>query len=870
MMTTDDCQEWLINRTINPRTRRKIKPSGPVYKQLQKECEDNPSATQPPGSSAGEECEEWLKDPSVNPRTRRKIKPDGPVYKQLQRECGVPSAMTIVPDVNASCSKIEVASLPTTLIEPKMDVSIPLNNDARVKKNEYLSSLKFARSNNEGDYLKAFGNVFRKVNNRSFNFFNSMIKYVPNFVYVFNDLVTEPYIDLDNDNLILDKTMLFDLVMIQITLNLFPNNNVQLKKDPKLCALKCDQVTCDLVTINGTKYYRPHSQCRYCFTPDSYIVSNTNAEETDFLDEFLKNQKFTRDIKDDLKLVEYIKLIEHLYLHHGNRVIKNILRQISLPDHKDHKADNTFPFPLKREKDTFYFNVTSVIETEKNIENFLNITKYNFNLRNKEDVERMGLDKLPFALLFHPDFNPEQLTIDPSFVLGPYVVKYNPHKLFKNTNYVYFVSVSSYIDPLFFEMFQNMRECTFLNSSDLSNSDQINLRSQLATLSVIDINPDFIFNVNADSIRSLFFDDDEHHDDINEASNIDLSLFEAFYKRMSSKPDTLTIRNFNTVAFPESFAFLESTLFFRFIHCNITSFHPSLFTTRFLDVNFEDCNLSVNSVRSFADNIGTIPIEQRPRITYSLRDQVGGDNLQLPIKDIIELIFALDKNTSPPLFQNITCEGPLTAWLNRIYNDSSTTIVRQLIPHIIEMLYEMERNSEFMEESCNIVEGATATCGDRMIMSILYVSLQFKTHILANQLDKVEEIADFLVRGPFIMSELEKIARAKINTLYVVDEIEVYLGYPIKLRDRFNIPIETRDMLYYACSSISRVDLANAVATIETKLRNKTLIADFLSTQPLWTKIVYARNPDIFEDVNTLQDNLLKETKQIIAPFNYI
>jgi hypothetical protein len=186
------------------------------------------------------------------------------------------------------------------------------------------------------------------------------------------------------------------------------------------------------------------------------------------------------------------------------------------------------------------------------------------------------------------------------------------------------------------------------------------------------------------------------------------------------------------------------------------------------------------------------------------------------------------------------------------------------------MLLEMDVNTEFMEESCNIIQGATATCGDRMILSILYVSLQFKMHILAHDLDNVEEIARFLVRGPFIMTELEKIARAKIRTLYVVDEIEVYLGYPIKLRDHFNIPIETREMLYYACSSLGPRDLDAAANTLQDKLNDKTLISNFLSTQPLWTKVIYSINPDIFDDIETLQDNILKETSQIISKIEFL
>ena len=115
------------------------------------------------------------------------------------------------------------------------------------------------------------------------------------------------------------------------------------------------------------------------------------------------------------------------------------------------------------------------------------------------------------------------------------------------------------------------------------------------------------------------------------------------------------------------------------------------------------------------------------------------------------------------------------------------------------------------------------------------------------------------------MSELEKIARAKIQTLHVVDQLEVYLAYPIKLRDYFDIPIETREMLYYASSALTNKDLDDAKHEVNAKLQDRELLANFLSTQPLWTKVVYSINPGIFEDVETLQDNLIAETKRVLS-----
>jgi hypothetical protein len=312
----------------------------------------------------------------------------------------------------------------------------------------------------------------------------------------------------------------------------------------------------------------------------------------------------------------------------------------------------------------------------------------------------------------------------------------------------------------------------------------------------------------------------------------------------------------------------------KFYNCNITSFHPSIFTISSRShITFWNCNLSETSIQS----LNTLLANVRSRFTIGINGNlvlpvvVDNVKVRLSLEEVVNRLFTLSgSNNEIPRFENVTCNQHLTGWLNKIYKSSTTTIIKQLIPHILEMMIEMNRNQEFMEEACNIIYDATITCGDRMILSILYISLQFKMHVLTHNLNNINEIANFLVRGPFILSQLEKIARKKVQELQVRDAIEIFLAYPIKLRDRFNIPIEIKDMLYYQTSSIDSVDLDEAATIIDAELRNNSSIVDFLSTQPLWTKIISSINPDILDDIDTLQDNLIKETSKIISNMKFV
>lgn len=89
------CNQWRLNRLINPRTNRNIKPTGKVYKNLEIECGGGgggvvvPKVPKvPKGIDYSPMCLEWHRNPDVNPITNRKIKRNGPTYQKLEKDCG--------------------------------------------------------------------------------------------------------------------------------------------------------------------------------------------------------------------------------------------------------------------------------------------------------------------------------------------------------------------------------------------------------------------------------------------------------------------------------------------------------------------------------------------------------------------------------------------------------------------------------------------------------------------------------------------------------------------------------------------------------------------------------------------------------------
>lgn len=78
-MSSSSCNEWLLNKLVNPRTGRAIKPTGKVYKDLQSECSSHPAST---ASSRGS-----LRNPSkVVPKAAKVLSPEDKAKLDAHRE----------------------------------------------------------------------------------------------------------------------------------------------------------------------------------------------------------------------------------------------------------------------------------------------------------------------------------------------------------------------------------------------------------------------------------------------------------------------------------------------------------------------------------------------------------------------------------------------------------------------------------------------------------------------------------------------------------------------------------------------------------------------------------------------------------------
>lgn len=116
-----------------------------------------------------------------------------------------------------------------------------------------------------------------------------------------------------------------------------------------------------------------------------------------------------------------------------------------------------------------------------------------------------------------------------------------------------------------------------------------------------------------------------------------------------------------------------------------------------------------------------------------------------------------------------------------------------------------------------ISAGATASCEDRVSLTFnemkkMQLAFQVETGDYDHRLDELITLG----RGMFRLDRLEEIAREKVDQLDFVDEVEVYLAFQVKLRERLDLPVATPDMRFFSVSWVTEQDLIDA----ETRVKN--------------------------------------------------
>jgi hypothetical protein len=286
-------------------------------------------------------------------------------------------------------------------------------------------------------------------------------------------------------------------------------------------------------------------------------------------------------------------------------------------------------------------------------------------------------------------------------------------------------------------------------------------------------------------------------------------------------------------------------------------------------IDVTGCSLS-STVREHIQQLTSVENYQGPTIHYSIPQPRRTE--QLSLKQIFEdLGKSLTDDTKKNTFcdqtykilqekcsQNTNFALSLESWLSRLSDVADYMNGgkgrKQLAHKIVNYLILASEDESFFEVFKAIIEGSAETCGDRVTLSILHIGIQYA--IATFDKSDVKGFFNLLARGCFAMNLLEQIARKKVKGLFFVDEIEVYLGFPIQLKERLKLPIDVNGMLFFHFSYITQKDLDAAAEEVERALADKENLHRFLISQTGWIEALNKKSPQKSNAIQTQIDEL--------------
>lgn len=248
----------------------------------------------------------------------------------------------------------------------------------------------------------------------------------------------------------------------------------------------------------------------------------------------------------------------------------------------------------------------------------------------------------------------------------------------------------------------------------------------------------------------------------------------------------------------------------------------------------------------------SIDTDNTQEFVYYLRELLPRMRLRGSVSAIENLYRALYRavGREPQHLSNLEKSETLRSWLTRLsevsdYERANEATKKALITNVINCLEEANRNTSFNDIFKNIIEGAAEACGDRVALSILDLDIAYQ--LVSIDPSDMGRLSEFLLRGSLAMELLRECAQQKIfSTKREVDEIEIYLGYPISLKEELSLPITQNTMLYFHCSSLTPEDLRTAREYVMSHLNNEDACLDFLVDHDTWKRALASYNSEAY------------------------
>ena len=171
--------------------------------------------------------------------------------------------------------------------------------------------------------------------------------------------------------------------------------------------------------------------------------------------------------------------------------------------------------------------------------------------------------------------------------------------------------------------------------------------------------------------------------------------------------------------------------------------------------------------------------------------------------------------------------------------------------HIRNWLISLLNEPELRKQTMIIAQTSSNSCNDKVSLALIQMqNCQLGYELNAGRYD--QHLPDFIgkARDLFRQESLESIAREKIKELNrsthrasnTADEVEVYLGYLVKLRENLRLMTPIREMSFFMLSELQQTDLNRAEESV--KRRENTEFTTWLADWAPWQQTMRRIAPE--------------------------
>jgi len=158
-----------------------------------------------------------------------------------------------------------------------------------------------------------------------------------------------------------------------------------------------------------------------------------------------------------------------------------------------------------------------------------------------------------------------------------------------------------------------------------------------------------------------------------------------------------------------------------------------------------------------------------------------------------------------------------------------------LAVRVLDAFNLMAEDPEIKTRAVDLIYHGLASCDDRIISALDEIELMVRVYNIERENIQDPETLRALGRSFLLLEMVNAKAKAHMETLTWVDEIEVQLAFQIGLAERLNLPVSTKNMIFRGCAQITSEKIQAAGTAILEECDDERLEA-FLKTWSPWMK----------------------------------